>query len=878
MGDDDEVRSVTNAINERGHLTRLVLPQPVTWTRLQQTRHRLDQVKQQLEQASKLVTKFDSITDEPVWDAYIPVGPLAFFKGQLVHTNDITQHFPTSQIEPEQQIKASESETVTDASGPDWRSGQGWTILKSAKQAKQSVTQRTQELETLVKQLEIEIDEQEQQHKAEQRQTGANEDWTFNDNGEVINEEGLPMFDIREELPPEHQPQPHQDPVGSIQQNNDKPQMRYLIKKGGKQVVRPLNAASTPRQQANAPQSPQKKEGLSSSSTFQETGTKLDTKSILDELEKEESLANELALVADEQVDEEQREAETSARPQTQKDSPRIDPSGAATKNSFLPGFASGFLSKKTIRSSSKSTEKQASSPQDNDGESATSCNTTEKAEVIHEPRHHVATPAKSIYRPTPPASAVASRSTSPKPERQVTFAPDVVDNQPKPKRAPIILGPPPSSSSASESEQQHPDASTSTPSPQEQKKTPFVRPIKDTIVERPIKAPSLPKPSKSRLTNLFDVGASKHRGATPVDDTLADRLLAEDRKEEIRDKTSTTTHSAKAAPKVATPIHTISLTNKKSTSSSSLEPGHASLEDLDVEDEESNATDQEEPNPSLTEDNDSDSTNGPLYDDDDDDDSFEEFDMDQAMHEREVALAMHEQRTRLAAGAGTGALGGDLDPDAYLAWNQPNVPVDATVGGPGPASGRSSRFRTGRLEATQMIIPTLLANNIRSSDFQTNQDEDTVSEGEEADDDGLSQQERDNIKKNLEAITNMQPHDVLPSELILKSNIEAAAERQRQVGHDKDGATTRKAPPTVVATQHRKDDYSVTPSDNQSLAEEVNGQAEEKQPSVVGGVVERGSTLPDQAASVAPSPPSNGKPNKMSRFKARQLGLEPSD
>lgn len=92
---------------------------------------------------------------------------------------------------------------------------------------------------------------------------GDDEDWTVNERGEVgrafsslatqladtdpslsrhrqvINEDGLPIFDIREDLPPEPEPTPTAAPLSSSSSGGtaQKP-MRYLVKKGGKQVIR----------------------------------------------------------------------------------------------------------------------------------------------------------------------------------------------------------------------------------------------------------------------------------------------------------------------------------------------------------------------------------------------------------------------------------------------------------------------------------------------------------------------------------------------------------------------------------------------------------------------------------------------------------------
>jgi hypothetical protein len=46
------------------------------------------------------------------------------------------------------------------------------------------------------------------------------------------------MFDIREELPPESVPEAIEESEKEEKPEEVKPKMRYLIKKGGKQVVR----------------------------------------------------------------------------------------------------------------------------------------------------------------------------------------------------------------------------------------------------------------------------------------------------------------------------------------------------------------------------------------------------------------------------------------------------------------------------------------------------------------------------------------------------------------------------------------------------------------------------------------------------------------
>lgn len=60
----------------------------------------------------------------------------------------------------------------------------------------------------------------------------------FRSLAKVINEEGLPMFDIHEELPAELEVPVVEEEKKEKEPEMPKQQMRYLIKKGGKQVVR----------------------------------------------------------------------------------------------------------------------------------------------------------------------------------------------------------------------------------------------------------------------------------------------------------------------------------------------------------------------------------------------------------------------------------------------------------------------------------------------------------------------------------------------------------------------------------------------------------------------------------------------------------------
>jgi hypothetical protein len=61
---------------------------------------------------------------------------------------------------------------------------------------------------------------------------------------QVINEDGLPIFDIREDLPQELEPTPVNSSSSKAPEPAPKKPMRYLVKKGGKQIVRKWQSAS----------------------------------------------------------------------------------------------------------------------------------------------------------------------------------------------------------------------------------------------------------------------------------------------------------------------------------------------------------------------------------------------------------------------------------------------------------------------------------------------------------------------------------------------------------------------------------------------------------------------------------------------------------
>lgn len=77
----------------------------------------------------------------------IPFGPLAYFAGQLIHTNDITHTLSISPLDspptstpslPPPVLTTAEEAAPRAEAGADWHEGEGWKVLKSAKQARAS--------------------------------------------------------------------------------------------------------------------------------------------------------------------------------------------------------------------------------------------------------------------------------------------------------------------------------------------------------------------------------------------------------------------------------------------------------------------------------------------------------------------------------------------------------------------------------------------------------------------------------------------------------------------------------------------------------------------------------------------------------------------
>ncbi|KAK4696861.1 hypothetical protein P7C70_g8306, partial [Phenoliferia sp. Uapishka_3] len=198
---------------------------PAHWSETSSLRHKLSALENDVSEYDKLATKLETITDQVAWDAMIPLGPLAYFPGQLIHTNDITITRPSPLPPPESGLPT-----------PPTIPAEGQ--LLSAKQARQTAQNDKASLKALVEVVKDQLQKAEDVAREKAGEDGLEEGWALNDKGEVINEEGLPMFDIREELPYEEEAEKKdKEKTEAVKPKEVKPQMRYLIKKGGKQIV-----------------------------------------------------------------------------------------------------------------------------------------------------------------------------------------------------------------------------------------------------------------------------------------------------------------------------------------------------------------------------------------------------------------------------------------------------------------------------------------------------------------------------------------------------------------------------------------------------------------------------------------------------------------
>ncbi|GAA5840746.1 hypothetical protein JCM9279_001207 [Rhodotorula babjevae] len=491
---------------------------------LQQLRLQLAQAQERIHGYHALDNKLATFTDEPTWNAYIPLGPLAYFPGQLIHTNDITR------------VDQPAQDAAADQDAPPRR------VLRSAKQAREDAAQAVTDLEAQVVTLAKDIEAAEadlRKKRDDERKLGkggarastadmGDEDWTINAQGEVINEEGLPMFDIREDLPLEPMPVASSSKAAQAPPSNSSARARgYLIKKGGKQVVRPLpppiptpSSALSPPTSTSQPSPAATRSPAAAPAPAPEADPNpfparppLDVKAILDELEAEEAAAAAAAAAdaappalegeADEPVSALESkivELPDSPPPPAAAAPPAPSskaPKAAAPSSSAFAGFSAGFLAKSKQKRPSNSLAAGAPAAR-----SSPSSSSSANAPTSTSPSTSSASPSSATAStPAPTAAAVAglkpalsrpvspsarSRSATPAGDKKrVAFdlpPPSAAEEQPAAKKAPILLGPPPSSSSSST-----PERPERQPEPK-RVEAPAQRPVRDVVVERPLR------------------------------------------------------------------------------------------------------------------------------------------------------------------------------------------------------------------------------------------------------------------------------------------------------------------------------------------------------------------------------------------------------
>jgi hypothetical protein len=315
-----------------------------------------------------------------------------------------------------------------------------------------------------------------------------------------------------------------------------------------------------------------------------------------------------------------------------------------APDSNFLPSFTSGFLARVKASLSTAVLDNAVGLQ----GPAAA------ESPVLYEPRHHSLPAAKSIYRATPPPSAPSTRPGSPRLDKRVAFdVPASEEKLPKVSKAIILLPAAPSTPSLTP---------PTLPAPA---KTTFNRPIKENVVEHPIKppqAPTIQKTSRLPSVNAATMGRPPKVAATAIGVPSAPPLSAIER-------------AAASASTSIQPVHTISLSAKSSTTNGTvsvneLGPDDEEFEFEDVDDLEGGEIDIPSKMFIDSEEEDASDSSG-FYAESDDEEDDEDFDVDGILHNREVALAYHQKRAGLGAGAGTGPLGGSEAPDAFNSWNQ---------------------------------------------------------------------------------------------------------------------------------------------------------------------------------------------------------------
>ncbi|GAA5982335.1 hypothetical protein JCM11641_002015 [Rhodosporidiobolus odoratus] len=842
-------------------LRPLTLPSlPPAPAQLSNLKQQLAFLKAQSDQLHTLHNKLQGFTDEPVWDAFIPFGPLAYFPGKLTHTNDITQALHATPADADVQENTDREDANGKGNQVEDSSPKPQRVLRSAKQAREEATRLQQDLAGRISALEKEIKDKEQdvnREREEERQKGGKkqaeeeDDWTVNERGELINEEGLPMFDIREDLPPE-EPSASPPPADVQQDTKPKPKMRYLIKKGGKQVVRPLPPPSSrPSPPKSAPPSsppsrPAAKPPASDLTTPLQPGrlTPAEIASLLDELEAEES--------AERAAEEAKRGAEEPPVPTEEAKAKPADSAKEAVVTegkkpaqappSAFAGFAAGFLSKpKQKRPSNSLVVPPATFPASSPNTAPTPTPSTAPPAASRPPTLST-TPRllkPALSRPSSPSSRsiFSSNPEDEKKKRQNKAKKSVVWDasvsggegpsasppSTKQKKAAIVLGMRGGEGEEVEEEVQSPAVQQAAqarggggipPPPVPGKAAAEVteRPIKDQVIERPMKKPVPPpgvgagagssgsgsgvggKPRVSRFRKAKDeMLAAPSVPVSALSGEKADlkgKGKAKAKEEEAGEELTSPRPPSVASPSDAPdagPIHTISLSSRPTASTSSApsasqqqkkKDGTISYADLDFS--------SGEEDPDLEGQDEDDEDGDWSYSDDEDDE--EEFDVDAALHQREVALEYHRQRMRVGAGRGMGALGGYHGEGEFFGGvgmggaEDGLVPADATLSslssdpsstfgtysGAGSAQlGKPSRFRQSNrhLESAQLIIPSLLASDPTLTTSHTMlgpamlHDEEEAGEGGEAGgEDGMNAVERARLQRTLEAIAEGKP------------------------------------------------------------------------------------------------------------------------
>ncbi|GAA5900238.1 hypothetical protein JCM6882_002284 [Rhodosporidiobolus microsporus] len=831
------------------------------------------------------------------------------------------------------------------------------------------------------------------------------EDWSLNERGELINEEGLPMFDIHEELPAEPIASSSSSLSAAAGQAGDdasqpKPKMRYLIKKGGRQVVRslpdrsPLSSSTNPKSvvqptpvpsppsssvaAAAAPSPPAPAPAAAADPSQPGRLSTKEIKSLLDELEAEEEIERQKADAEAEAEDPVAEDAKVEATPVAPTSAPAPAPAApvataAAAGSKPIPasgsafaGFSAGFLAKgkQKCPSNSLAPPRAASS--------STSAPKPAPTPAAPSPAPPTAAPLSkplksALSRPSSPAPSSAKRSIFDKPaaasssananakekksvawdmSEAESFAEERAASRAE-KRAPIILG-----MGGEEGKEQgeveevkspgvvsgvvekpSPGTGSSQPPTPKPAPAPVDRPIKDQVVERPMKKPVAPGQAAAaggakKRVSRFRKAKEEMTGAAAEEPVTSAPTKEDKGKGKAREEPLPPPVGAAAPPSIlqqqsqqqphdapAGPIHTISLSSKPTASSSSgtAAPQNGTISYADI------PFNSDEDDPELDSDEDADDLWG-YSDNDDGDEEDEDFDVDAALHQREVALAYHQQRMRVGAGRGTGALGGwhgegegvwegvgmgggrdeeGLVPaDATLQSLTPDASLSSSTFGtyPGAGSaqlGRPSRFRQSNrhMESAQMIIPSLLAADPTLTTSHTplgpalNAGEAGGEDaGNDSDPDGFAPAERERLRRTLAALAAGEtlPEDEQKEEAEKEVRLrgewareKAEREKREKERRERERREGGKAPPVVGSAFKPQDPAAPPPSslEREEPTQEPKSQEEELAELLASTSVEEPALAQQPVATAGEAEGEQPKP-KLSRFRQKQLGL----